>query len=69
MIKAISWHTNLSVAGERWVAQRLQLKIASGPDMPVDIFFHRGRMDHLDSGYYISQENEISADSAAHLFN
>ena len=69
MIKAVSWHTDLSVAGQRWVAHRLQLGTAWGPDMPVDIFFHQGRVADLDSGYYISQENEIPADSAARLLD
>jgi hypothetical protein len=68
MIKAVGWHTDLSVAGERWVAQRLQLEI-SGPDLPVDIFFRQGRVANLDSGYYISRENEIPADSAARLLD
>jgi hypothetical protein len=69
LVKRISWHSELSRTGKRWVAERVLLEVPWAPDYPVDIFFRDGRVSDLDSGYYISAQNEISADSAARLLD
>jgi hypothetical protein len=67
LVKRASWHSEVGTAGKRWVAERLVAEIPWGADYPLDIFFREGRVSNLDSGYYISPENEISADSATRL--
>ena len=67
LVKRVSWHTDLDRGGRRWVAERLVLEVPWTVDYPLDIFFRDGLVWQLDTGYYITPQNQISADSAARL--